>query len=229
MSDLYNLFPTPVIRVPANENNYDIVQIEIKDAMEEIFKSKDASSLSYFYKGADAAKISEKTYDFIEKYNCVNLKNRILEAAHDYANKIGWQGPRDFEIKGSWLNITVKGDSHGHHCHPGYAISGTYYYRVSEEQGSISFNNPNPIMMHCQFPQGQLTTQTADIVPDDGDILLFPSWLMHTTRMNRSDEDRISIAFNIDYIGGDEIVFGLAKHSHTPIHRTEKSLKSILP
>ena len=228
MSDMYNLFSTPVIRVPATDENYDIVQLEIKDAIELVFKNKDSSSLSYFFKDAEETNIVDKTYDFIEKYNCTNLKNRILDAVQEYADRCGWQGPREFIIKNSWLNVTVKGDSHNHHCHPGYAISGTYYYRINEEQGSISFNNPNPAMMHGQFPQGQLSPQTVDVVPDDGDILLFPSWLVHTTRKNRSEEDRISIAFNIDIIGGDEIAFGLAKQSHVPVHRVEHSLRGIV-
>jgi ectoine hydroxylase-related dioxygenase (phytanoyl-CoA dioxygenase family) len=82
--------------------------------------------------------------------------------------------------------------------------------------------------MYCQFPQGRVCPSTVDIVPDDGDILLFPSWLIHTTRKNKISDQRISVAFNIDYVGGDHTVFGLSKESHTPYHKTEYSLKSIM-
>jgi uncharacterized protein (TIGR02466 family) len=228
MTELYSLFPTPVIRVPATEDNYDPVQLEIKAAIDIIKKTNDSSSLTYFYKGAPETEISNKTYDFIEKFNCVNLEKRIYDAVNDYVDRIGWLSPRKFSIRGSWINILQQDVNHTHHCHPGYLISGTYYYRVSEKQGSISFNNPNSIMMYCQFPQGQLCPQTVDIIPDDGDIVLFPSWLIHSTRKNKSLEERISIAFNIDYIGGTDISLGLIKESHIPHNRTEYSLRSII-
>ena len=34
------------------------------------------------------------------------------------------------------------------------------------------------------------------IPPVTGDLLIFPSWLLHRVNMSQSDEDRISIAFN---------------------------------
>lgn len=228
MTDLYLLFPTPVIRVPANENNYHPVQQEIQTALKILEESHDTTSVTYLYKGKTETTLSKKTYDFIEKFNCKNLETRIYFAVREYIDRTGWLGGKEFIIKNSWINITEKGQSHGHHCHPGYSISGTYYYRVSNEQGSISFNNPNVAMMNCQFPQGTITPQTTDIVPDDGDIILFPSWLTHFTRTNNTNEERISIAFNIDYVGSNDIAFGLTKQSNTPCHSKEVSLKNIV-
>jgi len=34
------------------------------------------------------------------------------------------------------------------------------------------------------------------IPPVTGDLLIFPSWLLHRVNMSQSDEDRISIALN---------------------------------
>jgi uncharacterized protein YaaR (DUF327 family) len=39
MSELYQLFPTPVIRVPATNINYDPVQEEVQSAIEQIEKT----------------------------------------------------------------------------------------------------------------------------------------------------------------------------------------------
>jgi uncharacterized protein (TIGR02466 family) len=227
MSELYLMFPTPVVRVAATIENYDPVQLEIQAAYNQIQSTHDTSSVSYLYKSMEETDIFEKTYNFIEKYNCVNLKNRIHDAVNQYADKIGWTGNRDYVIKNSWINIADQHDVHSVHCHPGYAISGTYYFRVSKEQGSICFNNPNPAMMHCQFPQGALCPQTIDIIPNDGDIVLFPSWLMHSTRKNKSTEQRISVAFNVDFVGGHDIAYGLNKENYSPFHKVERSLRDI--
>lgn len=226
--DVYQMFSTPVARIPATPENYDSIQAEIQSAIQIIEETNDSTSVSYLYKGTKETEISKKTYDFIEKYNCKNLKTKIIKAVEEYLNKIGWQGSRAIILKNSWINIADKDDHHGHHCHPGYSISGVYYYRVNEKQGTISFNNPNPLMFACNFPQGVACPQTVDIIPDDGDILLFPSWLVHSTRKNATDEQRISIAFNIDIVETDNIAVGLTKHSHRPYNKIEQSLKNIL-
>tara|TARA_B110000503_G_C7167937_1_gene422802 strand:- start:5362 stop:6057 length:696 start_codon:yes stop_codon:yes gene_type:complete len=228
MSNMYAMFPTPVIRVPASQSNYDAVQLEVQAAYKKIQEIGDTTAASYLYKDSTKTELSKKTYDFIEKYNCEKLKLRILEATNEYVQQVGWQGPTNFVIKQSWINITNQHGLHSGHCHPGYALSGTYYFRVSNTQGSICFNNPNPAMFYCNFPQGAMCPQTVDIVPDDGDIVLFPSWLIHSTRPNRLEEHRISIAFNIDFVGGDEVAFGLNKESHIPYHKSESSLKGVI-
>lgn len=226
-SDVYMLFPTPVIRVPATIEDYDAVQIEIKDALEIIETTGDTSTVTYNHKAKVETSISKKTYNFIEKFNCINLKNRIIQSTYEYLNKIGWTGSREISITNSWINISDFGEDNTQHCHPGYDISGTYYFRVSEEQGPIAFYNPNNIAFAGIFPQGPMCPQTSNIVPDDGDVILFPSWLNHSVRKNNSQEQRISIAFNIDIISNNDIAYGLAKQNAVPHHRIFHSLKAI--
>lgn len=226
-SDVYMMFPTPVIRVPATLENYDSVQIEIKNAIEAIEKTGDTSTVTYKHKAKEATSISKKTYNFIEKFNCINLKNRIIQSTYEYFDKIGWTGSREIVIQNSWINLSDIDEDNTQHCHPGYDISGTYYFRISEEQGPISFYNPNNIAFSCEFPQGPVCPQTTTIVPDDGDIILFPSWLNHSVRKNKSQEQRVSVAFNIDIISNNDIAYGLAKQNHAPAHRIERSIKGL--
>jgi uncharacterized protein (TIGR02466 family) len=228
MTILHTLFPTPILQVPATADNYDLVQLEVQAAWRKIQADNDFTTVSYFCKESQEV-LSAKTYNFIEKYNCKNLETRIYQAVDQYIKQIGWNGMNDgFIIKDSWMNIMDKGDFHTLHCHPGYTISGTYYFRVSDQQGSIRFNNPNPLMFHCNFPQGRLSPQTTDIVPDDGDVIVFPSWLVHGTQKNLSEEQRISIAFNLDPINPvEDRVIGLLKGSHMPVNQSIPSLKSM--
>jgi uncharacterized protein (TIGR02466 family) len=223
---LYNLFPVPVLRVPADPNTYDSIQIEVKEAWETIQKTENYSDVTYLYK-KNKTKLEDKTFNFIENYNCVKLKNRIEKSALEYLNYSGWtgkwNGDTPIRLKDSWLNVIQPGDNHTQHCHPGYYISGVYYFRVDESLGSIAFNNPNPLMFSCGFPQGLVSPQISHLVPTRGDIILFPSWLVHSTvKNNNNGEDRISVAFNIDLenlIG--ERVFGLVKGSHVPFIKRE--------
>ena len=111
--------------------------------------------------------------------------------------------------------------------HPGHKISGVYYYRVNREQGSIVFQNPNPISNTCEFPSGQTFSSFTEFVLYDGDIILFPSWLSHGTTKSRSDEERVSIAFNIDLINlNTNMINGLMKGSHIQTTPVEVSIRS---
>ena len=223
---LYNLFPTPVLRVPADPDTYDSIQIEIRDAIHKIEEEQTYSDVTYLYKKNNLS-LSNKTYNFISNFNCDKLKDRIKYAAIEYIKQIKWGGQwvQDdllINIKNSWLNIIESGDNHGQHCHPGYSISGVYYYRIEPSMGSISFNNPNPLMFSCSFPQGHSSPQHSFISPNRGDIILFPSWLVHSTIKNKTEEDRISVAFNIDLENlVSENVYGLVKGTHMPFIKYE--------
>jgi hypothetical protein len=39
--------------------------------------------------------------------------------------------------------------------------------------------------------------RTFKITPEEGMIVLFPSWLMHKTEDNEDDEDKVMVAFNL--------------------------------
>lgn len=212
---LINLFPTPIFRQPADLNSYDIIQLEIKKCLETILKEDDLECVSYIYRDAGERKKnrSESGYfisdQLIQKYNLKNLEKKIYESVNNYIDVTKWNvlnsspilkqlKDHSFIIKNSWINIAEKNVCHDYHVHPQYIISGVYYFRVSADQGGIQFRNPNIMIENCYFPEGQITTQSIELIPKDGDVVLFPAWLAHGTVKNTTDEPRISIAFNLD-------------------------------
>jgi len=223
MHGLISLFPTLIYRDPALIGNYDLVQTEVKNCLLKIEEEKDYSEVSWIHEEARILRDkkreegSEHSYfikdDLIGKYNLIELKKRIFEAVERYVTVTQWgriysdpkfndinNGKYKIKLRNSWMNIQSKGKSHEWHCHPGYTIAGVYYMRVDADKGGIQFQNPNPIMQWCHFPEGPRSSQSIEFIPNPGDIILFPAWLMHNTVNNTSDEDRISVAFNIDLI-----------------------------
>lgn len=215
---LYNLFPVPIYKDPATVENYDPVQLELQAALKQIKETDDLTHVSYIYKDAGERKKErpESGYfisdDLIGTYNLKNLENRIYDAVDRYLTLVQWSVLNSngdpvvpnvrnakFKIMNSWINIAEKGIKHEYHAHPGYTIAGSYYFRVSEEQGGLNFNNPNLMMYNCGFPEGSQSPQSLELIPSDGDIILFPAWLQHGTSVNTSEDERISVAFNINY------------------------------
>ena len=102
-----------------------------------------------------------------------------------------------------WVNINRRGDSNVRHNHFGRGIfmSGIYYVKTPENSGNIRFYDPRG-SMHMALEDYDYYYGVADyqyVIPEPGLCLFFPNWLDHAVEENESDEDRISIAFNVVY------------------------------
>lgn len=227
--DLYNLFSVPVLRYSADET-YDSIQCEVQEAIKKIKETDDKSCKSF--NNMEESYGVERNYNFLEIYECNLLKKRIEESCLSYLHYSRWRGVYDkskspIKIDNSWINFGNRDEYKVQHVHPGHKISGVYYFKVSREQGSIVFQNPNPISNTCEFPSGNIFPFQTQVLPYCGDIILFPSWLSHGTVKSKSDVERISIAFNIDLINlNTKMINGLMKGSHIQVTTTEVSIQN---
>ena len=75
--------------------------------------------------------------------------------------------------------------------------------KAPNECGNIHFFDPNEIKKFnspaIEKPT-ELSTSGFSIKPEEGNLLLFPSYLYHDVGKNLSDEDRIVISFNVSII-----------------------------
>jgi hypothetical protein len=89
-----------------------------------------------------------------------------------------------------WASISHSSNFHLPHTHPHSSISGVYYTRIPSGAGKIIFDDPRG----PRWPfEGRLIHE-----PSPGDLLLFPSWLVHqvTTTTSTHSDPRISISCN---------------------------------
>tara|TARA_B100000579_G_scaffold3568_1_gene2748 strand:+ start:3630 stop:4202 length:573 start_codon:yes stop_codon:yes gene_type:complete len=100
-----------------------------------------------------------------------------------------------------WVNINPKGAYNRRHVHMDTSIflSGVYYVKVPENSGNIRFYDPRGPLMHVQRDHEYFSDSIVchEIEPYDGLLLYFPTWFEHDVTENETDEDRISIAFNV--------------------------------
>ena len=100
-------------------------------------------------------------------------------------------------ISSMWLNVQGTNGFNHTHVHSGGWYSGVFYLKCCEKSGNITFTDPRPgaeMSLYHQFTNGEIQT----ISPKPGDLILFPSWLPHLVEPNYSNDDRISVAFNIE-------------------------------
>ena len=102
-----------------------------------------------------------------------------------------------------WVNINPKGASNTRHTHITYTrsllLSGVYYVKVPENSGRIRFYDPRNISM-LNPPDYEYYHDSVlynFVQPQEDMILFFPSWFEHDVEVNQSNEERVSIGFNI--------------------------------
>ncbi|MCY1511761.1 hypothetical protein D9M68_461980 [compost metagenome] len=109
-------------------------------------------------------------------------------------------------ITGCWANALGPGAAHPLHSHPNNFLSGVYYVQTQEGADTINFHDPRPQTAVIRPPVTALMAYNTDqvvLTVSDGSLLLFPAWLPHSVSVNTSDRLRISLSFNVMFVGYD--------------------------
>lgn len=107
---------------------------------------------------------------------------------------------QSFRITGCWANVNPAGSPHAAHTHPNNFLSGVYYLHAPSGGDSISFHDPRPqtnIITPRVRQKNQHNARQINVAAKSGRLVLFPAWFHHSVLPNQSQEERISIAFNI--------------------------------
>ena len=112
-------------------------------------------------------------------------------------------------IGNMWANINPPGGYNRPHIHPNSHFSGVYYIKAPQNSGEIVFNDPRsaahmimPERVKNIKPPSHLWREVR-VIPLEGRMLMFPSWLWHCVEPNESNDIRISVSFNFIQKGFD--------------------------
>jgi uncharacterized protein (TIGR02466 family) len=153
--------------------------------------------------GSGLSSHRKKYVDFIGEVTssvkgCSQLYNNIVACIDDYTVKTGI--PKN-KIINSWFNIQQPGSILKRHHHiGGYSlVAGALFINVDEKSSSIVFDNPNPYSFMFDYnneDKCSYTYMTRSFQPGIGDLILFPTWLIHASGNANNTKDRIVISFN---------------------------------
>ena len=116
------------------------------------------------------------------------------------------------DIIQSWINVNKKGNYNKSHHHSMCDLAGAFWIKFPKNSGHITFQNPNSFVeskmmsnMNPKFREELAVHWGMDFQPIEGRVCLWPSHLYHDVSLNMSDEDRISVAFNINVDGSNSL------------------------
>ena len=134
------------------------------------------------------------------------LKDQVNQTVTAFLRQIGIERPLTWKLPG-WCNINRYGDHHAPHTHPRSYLSGTYYVRVPPAPESVDDPAARPACISFYDPRTGANMVTVGAEPDarashlvrpsDGTLLMWPSPVQHYVHPNLSQDQRITISFNV--------------------------------
>jgi uncharacterized protein (TIGR02466 family) len=125
-----------------------------------------------------------------------DLKNKILDHLNFFSTEI-FKHQVEIYITHSWLNYNPKKSYHNLHRHSNSVYSGAYYINVPENSPNLIFASPSiPIFEITPNEYNVCNSASWEIPVRSGDLVLFPSTLMHEVGENTGDDDRFTLSFN---------------------------------
>ena len=199
---------------PSNIYTYDVsgASTHFLDLDSQINDYMETAHMDYMNGWGKTHKLSVESFapdqgilDLIEKVPA--FKSVIKEGVERYLRSCAPEVDREScerlfnncYIDGAWITQLENNNYAHQHQHMSSQISGVYYHSIPEggEGGEIYFTTPVFGHYVCSattsFPCPQ-----AVIKPEEGTMILFPSYLEHGVRTYLGDEPRISLSFNIE-------------------------------
>ena len=176
--DMLELFPTYVF---TKQCNLDLVKIK-RECLEHADKVSSSSMSSSGY----------QHYDFI----CNDLSKEL---------KYSIPQREDLPLKSItssfWVNINYRNQYNVLHSHDPFqnnALSGVFYVQANENSGNIKLFDPRFTLTSApDLKYYNNSSSSFYFTPKPNFLIIFPSRLQHLVEPNHSDEERISISFNI--------------------------------
>jgi uncharacterized protein (TIGR02466 family) len=128
-----------------------------------------------------------------------NLKKELDLIVQDYFNKIVCPANDIIPyITQSWLNYTETNQYHHKHTHQNSLVSGVFYINCDEQFDKIKFFNDPYKLIKTEVKDWNIwNSESWWFNVKTGDVILFPSSLLHMVETKQGTNTRISLAFNV--------------------------------
>jgi uncharacterized protein (TIGR02466 family) len=189
-SDVFDLFATSVWKVQFAPDVFESINRAVRASLNEMNPRLGELTPGDRWQSDNQLHALE---EFRELVSCIlHSATRVL--------KFLKVGDAEIEMTGCWANVTTRGASHAMHSHPNNYLSGVYYVQTGPGADTVYFHDPRPQAGVVRPPVTELTGQNTDQVVvnvTNGTLLIFPAYLPHSVPASESDEQRISVSFNL--------------------------------
>jgi hypothetical protein len=190
MSEIFGLFPIPLMRVPAALNDVLVNALVEHFSARALQMNNSSMSLSHttMLKPSDSPLLIDAA---------VAITPLLSEfGALLFGERLGWS------LKEMWVNVLDTGGQQAMHNHANSFISGVVYLTPTHpEARTVFMKSPGGTEFSFKNDHDGVVTGPYNAEkwisppPEPGDVVLFPSYLMHAVPPNPGAR-RITLAFN---------------------------------
>ena len=202
-SNLRLLFPTPLWEAHIGD---EALNTKLKEAVYSVEKS-DTTFDQKKYPFGYTSYHSNTRLDTDVRFREITL--RVLREAKKFLITVQMKKALEHTILSLrvydlFCNINRKYSFHGPHRHEYVDLSAVYYVDVDADSSEFIAHNPiEPLLMHTRphffVDTSPMAQEKQGFRPQNGKLLLFPPWMMHEVAQQRTDYERISLAFNLTF------------------------------
>ena len=186
-----NIFPVPIHQFDVN--GFDEIQNELIDYAYGLKKKEPKGVSISNYGGWQSTDFYIHNEDDVLHHFMINCLSGFPVIKESVNMKVD-----------AWVNINKPGDYNTKHHHPNCNLAGVLWIKAPKECGVIEFESPVAFQTYTEvdsytedFKKSNNYYHNYYYTPTEGRIIVFPSHLQHLVRKNKSNEDRISVSFNI--------------------------------
>lgn len=209
--NIEQIFPTPLLRGGINLPHESVAH-SCKNLIDNIKRQESNPEryyTNYFFQENRIAMTRMPWYESFAN----QIKDTYIEYIRSQFNRqIGHLSRHDIHLH-AWASVWEEGIHHAYHNHQDSYISGTYY-PVNEGGQGIKFMSPHiqsqfihtigPEEIDAPYPNssamGSVGSHSELIVrPINGEVLLWPSNILHTVIEQKGEYDRVAISFNLKH------------------------------
>jgi len=144
---------------------------------------------------------SKANENIFDNPNFNNIQQFCIRSLEHYFYEVENIDVEEYWISASWINFCFPTGFQEFHNHANSIYSGCFYINVDKEQPGLTFKrenkNQDPYFKLYNKRDNILHADEATLKVSTGDLLLFPSYMVHGHSKNTSNETRISLAFNV--------------------------------
>mgnify|MGYP001176265769 CR=1 FL=1 len=192
---IHKLFPVPVFEKKLD--NYKELNKELEKYIYDLKKKDPQGQKRSNAGGWHSPFFNMKDSDLVKKF-ITSFTKYLPEIMSEH---MGWQINKErITILDMWSVINSKNTFNVQHSHPNSLLSAAYYVKAKENSGQIKFFDPKEmkVMYHPPIKNyNEISAEIIKIQPEEGKLLIFPSYLNHAVEENLSEDDRIVISFNL--------------------------------
>ena len=188
---IIEIFSIPIILKQAKGEQFENIQEELLSIVNEV----EFSQIKGWSRDTHMLSPNPFESNIIVDNKCSNFLDFLEECLSEYVGEVNGSDNFGYDIQESWITKTLKGKFAHEHHHGTSDISGVYYINTNTDDGNLAFDN-----IHSQMSGNYIFASLPSKQPmplKNGLLILWPGPLKHGTWVNNTDNERLSLSFNI--------------------------------